>query len=321
MGGSAWPHDRSANQRPSRAARSPFPSPSPLPVQPSFSIIKSTGPFFAIALIVAVLLRAGAAPGHQLTPDEPLAGRFEAVVARAGEVRSLAGDASFAVRREPVRGPGVSVTAGPDSAARGTWRLPHTAVALAADARFRPPLPPPTSPAVDSLSTRPSAASPPSSPRSSSANPSSANPDAPAERTSSAEGPARSESRSSRAPRGTSPGEAAGPAVGRGPRLDLRVHADLRPGDAFAEETGVNEESDARVRYFPEGPCSVPYAWTQGTVSAARDGNRVRGRVRGVLERVNVYRPDPALGCERGERGAPNPSETIRLDVRFDALR
>jgi hypothetical protein len=75
------------------------------------------------------------------------------------------------------------------------------------------------------------------------------------------------------------------------------------------------------VRYFPEGLCSVPFEWERGSLSAVRRSEEdVRGRVRGTFRRVDVYRPDAAVGCGPGPLVPDDPNETVALDLRFEAL-
>jgi len=233
-------------------------------VRPSLSIIKTTGPFFAVALIVAVLLRSGAEPDRNLVPNQPPAGRFGAAVLQDGSVTKLEGDASFSLSS--------------DASAVGT------SIEGAADARF-----------VPTGSRRSSSQAADSLAGSSATEPASA--------------PGAAGSRLS-----PSPASAA-------PRFQIRLQARLQPGDTFAAGDSEDVNARVRVRYFPEGLCSVPFEWERGSLSAVRRSEEdVRGRVRGTFRRVDVYRPDAAVGCGPGPLVPDDPTETVGLDLRFEAL-
>ena len=231
-------------------------------MRPSLSIIKTTGPFFAVALIVAVLLRSGAETDRNLVPDPPPAGRFGAAVLQDGAVTKLEGDVSFSLS--------------PDASPVGT------SIEGTADARFVPTGPMQSSSQASDSLARPSAVD-----------------------ASSATGAAGS-------PLSPSPAS---------PRFQIRLQARLQPGDTFAAGDSDDVNARVRVRYFPEGLCSVPFEWERGSLSAVRRSEEdVRGRVRGTFRRVDVYRPDAATGCGPGPLVPDDPTETVGLDLRFEAL-
>jgi hypothetical protein len=231
-------------------------------VRPSLSIIKTTGPFFAVALIVAVLLRSGAEPDRHLVPDPPPDGRFGAAVLQDGAVTKLEGDVSFSL----------SADASPVG----------TSIEGAADARFLPTgSMRSSSQASDSLAR-----------------------------------PSETDAANATGAAGAPP-----PPSSASPRFQIRLQARLQPGDTFAAGDSDDVNARVRVRYFPEGLCSVPFEWERGSLSAVRRSEEdVRGRVRGTFRRVDVYRPDAAVGCGPGPLVPDDPTETVALDLRFEAL-
>lgn len=251
-------------------------------MRPSLSIIETTGPFFAVALVVAVLLRSGSVPEHRLIPKTPPAGRFGATVLQDGSVTRLEGDVGFSPSASVATKPPSSSAEGTDPPIPAATASAGPAVVGTADARFATA---PRAPAVQIERISPGSAS-------------SGDSDPEPTRRSSTQAPSQS-----------------------GPRFEIQLDAALPPGERFATQNVPDDRANARVRYFPGGMCSAPYEWTRGSLSAVRrSSERLQGRVRGVFRRIDVYRPDKSRGCGSDPIVPDDPTETIRIDLRYDAL-
>jgi len=229
-----------------------------------------------------VLLRSGSVPEHRLIPKTPPAGRFGATVLQDGSVNRLEGDIAFSPSASTASEPLSSPTQATDPPIAAAATSTGTAVVGTADARFA------TDRHVSAVQVEDG------SPRS--ASPGGSDPDQTPR--SSTQAPSQS-----------------------GPRFEIRLDAALPPGERFATQNVPDDRANARVRYFPRGACSAPYEWTRGSLSAVRQSSeRLQGRVRGVFQRIDVYRPDESQGCGSDPIVPDDPTETIRIDLRYDAL-
>jgi hypothetical protein len=272
-------------------------------VQPSLSIIESTGPFFAIALLVAVLLRASAHHEADVAPEAPPPGRFSATVLHHDSAMTMEGDASFRLGRS-ASNPQLSVT--PDE---------KTTVSLAADARFSPAF---------LQKNRGDAAPDASQGASQDAGPEtlpdSLQADSLAGSAPSDTLPAEVQAAPSAPSAGPSSGEPSTGASTQPPHLTFTIPIRMSEGDAFVLETPDDESPPPNLRYFPSGLCSIPYEMIRGTTRTVREDGQVQGRVRGTLRRVDVYRPADSLDCARPSLVPTDPSATLDVDVRFEAM-
>ena len=234
-------------------------------IHPSLSIIESTGPFFAIALLTAVLFWSGTASDRPPALEAPPSGRFTASVEADGADRPIEGDAVLDL---------AALSAPKASSSNARLRL--TADARFAPRRMRPDSARTASMSADSILMLPGReAVPPRSAR-------------------------QIDSRTAPPPRVT---------------LDLP----LLPETGRPVTIGA-EDGPPPLRYFPAGPCSIPFEMIQGSLEARRTQGHIEGTVDGVLRRVDVYRPDPSHQCRARTLVPTDPSATRRLSARFRAL-